>query len=436
MLPPSPMVTGSEFKTKLVEAKQRSPKRLLSSPTPYVTDRPRRNSPAGFNDRDASLAPQIALFLDQEERDSRHSMPPTESAPAPISLLHQRADTLPGSLDDQTAGDSSDGGPQLVSPQYAYSLIDDHSDQTLILDVRVSTQYAKSRIRGALNLCIPTTLLKRPAYNTDKLSETFKVDEQREKFDSWKTCKSILIYDSSSTKMKDAGPCLKMVEKFENEGWNGASYIVRGGFVEFSRKFPNAVATGFDAGASATISPGGSIAPVIGGCPMPHTENAANPFFNNIRQNQDLIGGVGQMALQRPPTMSNKQKGELPRWLQRAISSSNEGKMVSDKFLNIEQTEQKRMQKAMSSHVKFGTPRPDDEKDVQLAGIEKGAKNRYNNIWPYEHSRVKLEGPLTSGCDYVNANHVKAQWSNKRYIATQGPIPATFSVSHQFTLLA
>jgi protein-tyrosine phosphatase len=304
--------------------------------------------------------------------------------------------------------------------------MDDHPEQTLILDVRVSTQYAKSRIRGALNLCIPTTLLKRPAYNTDKLSETFKSEEQREKFDSWRTCKSIVIYDANSTKMKDAGPCLKMVEKFENEGWNGSSYIIRGGFIEFSRKFPAAVSSGFDAGTSATVSPGGSVAPVIGGCPMPHTENAANPFFNNIRQNQDLIGGVGQIAIQRPSSLSRKQKEELPRWLKRAISSSDEGKMVSDKFLNIEQKEQKRMQQAMSSKVKYGTPRPGDEESVQLAGIEKGAKNRYNNIWPYEHSRVKLEAPLLNGCDYFNANYVKAQWSNKRYIATQGPIPATF----------
>jgi protein-tyrosine phosphatase len=303
-------------------------------------------------------------------------------------------------------------------------------DETLILDVRVSTQYAKSRIRGALNLCIPTTLLKRPAYNTVKLSDTFKVAAQKAMFDHWKSCKTIVVYDANSTKLKDAGPCLKMLEKFENEGWKGSSCIVRGGFLEFSRKFPAAISHGFDAGTSGTVSsPGGNIAPVIGGCPMPHTENAANPFFSNIRQNMDLIGGVGQMALQLPSSLTNQQKEDLPKWLKRAISSSNEGKIVSDKFLHIEQKEQKRMQQAMSSKVNYGTPLPGGEQQVRLAGIEKGQKNRYNNIWPYEHSRVRLEGALTNGCDYVNANHVKAQWSNKQYIATQGPIPATFNVS-------
>jgi protein tyrosine phosphatase len=426
MLPPSPKTTVPGYGHRITDTKQKSPKRMLSSPASHVTDRPRRNSPAGFNERDASLAPQVARFLEQEDRDTRHSMPPVNSAPPPPTSLHQRADTLPGFLDDQVTGNVKDGAPALVSPQYVQSLMQEQPNETLILDVRVSTQYAKSRIKGALNLCIPTTLLKRPAYKTNKLSDTFKVEEQRAKFDSWRGCKTIVVYDTNSTKMKDAGPCLKMLEKFENEGWNGASCIIRGGFVEFSRKFPSSTSSGFHTGSSVAVSPGGGLAPVIGGCPMPHTENAANPFFSNIRQNMDLIGGVGQLALQRPAAMTNKQKEELPRWLKRAISSSNEGKMVSDKFLHIEQKEQKRMRDAMSHKVNYGTPRTADEEHVQLAGIEKGAKNRYNNIWPYEHSRVKLEGALVNGCDYVNANYVKSQWSNKRYIATQGPIPATF----------
>ena len=64
---------------------------------------------------------------------------------------------------------------------------------------------------------------------------------------------------------------------------------------------------------------------------------------------------------------------------------------------------------------------------VQIAGLEKGNKNRYNNIWPFEHSRVKLQGVPSHGCDYVNASHIKAAWSNKHYISTQAPIPGTFS---------
>lgn len=41
------------------------------------------------------------------------------------------------------------------------------------------------------------------------------------------------------------------------------------------------------------------------------------------------------------------------------------------------------------------------------AGVELGHKNRYRNIYPFEHTRVKLRDPeVSDGNDYVNANHV------------------------------
>ncbi|KAI0296675.1 hypothetical protein BC826DRAFT_1103775 [Russula brevipes] len=117
------------------------------------------------------------------------------------------------------------------------------------------------------------------------------------------------------------------------------------------------------------------------------------------------------------------------------------------------------------------------------AGVEKGAKNRYRNIWPFEHARVRLKKqkpqerpsgkfptpfsnsipgslhpiilpqpadflpPVTlslssardiqlplitpavssSTDDYVNASYVQPLGTKKRYIATQGPLPETFN---------
>lgn len=163
---------------------------------------------------------------------------------------------------------------------------------------------------------------------------------------------------------------------------------------------------------------------------MPSTQNAANPFFGNIRQNMDLIGGVGQLSLKHPQAMTKSVEEELPEWLKGAADQSDHGKTVADKFLHIEKREQKRMQEALSSKVILGNPplRTDSAVPIQIAGMENGAKNRYNNIWPYEHSRVKLQNS-EEGSDYVNANHIRTSMSNKQYIATQGPLPATFSVS-------
>ena len=73
---------------------------------------------------------------------------------------------------------------------------------------------------------------------------------------------------------------------------------------------------------------------------------------------------------------------------------------------------------------------------------------RYNNILPYDHTRVKLVNPL-DGCDYINANWIttaqakdgslKRQTgksttsldiqpcSNISFMASQGPLPNTCS---------
>jgi protein-tyrosine phosphatase len=331
----------------------------------------------------------------------------------------------------------------MATPQHILNILESAVEEVLLLDLRVSTQYAKSRIAGALSLCIPTTLLKRASFNVQKLAETFKDDEQRQRFEKWGNSKHIIVYDSNSAQLKDAATCINTLKKFTSEGWNGGTFIIRGGFQEFAQKFPNWITHSSSQSPSSSAGSKGAlkldiggpaVAPVIGGCPMPATQNAANPFFGNIRQNMDLIGGVGQMPVKKPASMTESAKEEVPQWLSKASDDKDAGKRVSDKFLHIEKKEQKRMQEALSGKVVYGTPggQKDVTKNIQIAGIEKGSKNRYNNIWPYEHSRVKLEGCEDGSCDYINANHIQAAYSNKRYIATQGPIPATFQVSFHY----
>lgn len=160
---------------------------------------------------------------------------------------------------------------------------------------------------------------------------------------------------------------------------------------------------------------------------MPTTDGPANPFFGNIRQNMDLIGGVGQIALQHPKKASAASENEYPIWLKQASAVSDKGLRVSKKFEQIEQREKKRMEDALSGKVSYDQEGPSGKDAVRIAGLEKGTKNRYNNIWPFEHSRVKLQGVPGPGCDYFNASHIKASRSHKSYISTQAPIPATFN---------
>ncbi|NXT77864.1 PTPRJ phosphatase, partial [Zapornia atra] len=56
---------------------------------------------------------------------------------------------------------------------------------------------------------------------------------------------------------------------------------------------------------------------------------------------------------------------------------------------------------------------------------ENRGKNRYNNVLPYDISRVKLSGQSLATDDYINANYMPGYSSKKAFIAAQGPLPNT-----------
>jgi len=401
----------------------------LQSQEPSFFDMPRLQSrdnvqsPANLSQSDLSNI-QRTQISHIDERHPRNSLPHNRIDP-PQHVV-QRSETLPSSV--------STGGPTMISPQDLVEIVKGHLPQdVLLLDLRVFPQFSKSRIRDAINLCIPTTLLKRASFNVQKLSETFTKENEKAKFAQWTEAKFIIVYDASSMQLKDATSSVNSLKKFTNKKWNGATLIVRGGFNSFAKKFPGQVderpADEMDGSSARNLSiDPPAAAPVAGGCMMPAAQTAANPFFGTIRQNMDLIGGVGQMSMKLPSGLKEGSWTELPAWLRKVSNVDDKGKTVSDRFLGIEKAEQHRMEKALQVNVQYGTPNPRSPEAVQIAGMEKGAKNRYKDILPYDHSRVKLQHVSSGGCDYVNASHIKAQYSNKHYIASQAPVPATFQV--------
>ncbi|KAF7854743.1 hypothetical protein EAF04_010311 [Stromatinia cepivora] len=399
-----------------------------SSNAPSFFDQPRQMSPASFHSSMPAVQRNTLSHLD--ERHPRLSLPQNKvDPPSPRPQQrgqHQRAETLPSNLED---------GPAMITPVQLKEMMDRFpSIEVLLLDCRTFSIFSQSRIGNALNLCIPTTLLKRPSFNLQKLQDTFTNEEDKTRFSKWKQARYIVAYDNRSSDKKDAALAINTLKKFSNEGWNGARYILKGGFDAYAQNFPKSIDRGSTQSSQpsrinltlGTTLPG--VAPVAGGCAMPATKNAANPFFGNIRQNQDLIDGVGQRDIAVPEILTRDASvmSIVPRWLSKAAKKEDHGKIVSDRFLHIEQAELARMTKALNQGVRYGNGPDVNSNDVQIAGVEKGSKNRYNNIWPFEHARVKLEGRTEGMCDYVNASHIKASRSNKRYIASQGPLPATF----------
>lgn len=391
----------------------------------YVSSDSKRNSeaslvhPAAVSKPGGPPGPLRINLTRSEDRDPRLSVMGHRPDPPSPKMSMSRAATLPSKLEQ--------GQPSMITGQELKDMLkNSENKKLLVLDIRSSQNYAQSRIRDALNLCIPTTLLKRATFNIQKLQQTFQSGPDSERFAQWRDANAIVVYDSHSSETRDAVSAQNMIKKFTNEGYTGDTHILRGGFSMFKETHPQHVdhrSTMEIAGSK--CQPG--LAPVIGGVMLPTAKNDANPFFSNIRQNIDLADGVGQLDVSRPTGLESP---SLPRWLRDAAAVDNHGKKVSDHFYHIEKDEQSRMK---SAYAAFNLNNPRTGNEVQLCGVEKGGKNRYKDILPFEHARVKLQTKKTGSCDYINASHVQASRSNKRYIATQGPLPATFEVSRPCT---
>ncbi|KAH8101595.1 hypothetical protein BXZ70DRAFT_891438 [Cristinia sonorae] len=212
------------------------------------------------------------------------------------------------------------------------------------------------------------------------------------------------------------------------------------------------------------------------------SEMAFNPFFDNVRQNLELRGSdasinaaaSGGIQLKLPRRV-RRRVGDLPfEWLRRIArrsgkikvrrqdsqlcllngssvrilrlspdspSSSNTSeedltRLLASQFYKIELGEQRRLMGVMERHSKESGADKEGPGESEAAfpysitaGIEKGTKNRYRNIWPFEHARVRLLRKSSNGeeDDYMNASYVQPLGTTKRYIATQGPLPATFN---------
>lgn len=109
-------------------------------------------------------------------------------------------------------------------------LSENNGTDSLLLDVRTYKLFAQSRIPTAVNLSIPTTLLKRPSFNVAKLSETFANDQDKERFSKWRSMKRIVVYDMDSKDLGDSSgmAALHTLSKFSREGWKGHAYFLAG----------------------------------------------------------------------------------------------------------------------------------------------------------------------------------------------------------------
>ncbi|ELK23841.1 Receptor-type tyrosine-protein phosphatase eta [Myotis davidii] len=104
---------------------------------------------------------------------------------------------------------------------------------------------------------------------------------------------------------------------------------------------------------------------------------------------------------------------------------------IKSKLVRVENFETYFKKQQADSNCGFA----EEYEDLKLVGInqpkyaaelaENRGKNRYNNVLPYDISRVREKVQTHSADDYINANYMPGYHSKKDFIATQGPLPNT-----------
>ncbi|WRT66591.1 uncharacterized protein IL334_003550 [Kwoniella shivajii] len=476
----------------------------------------------------------------------RGSLPKASNGMASLSLPPSRAGKSPSPLASSSSAASSpgsgSGGKRLqpITPNLLLPLL--ASPATLVLDVRPPSSFQNSHVPSSHSLPVPSTLLRRPAFNLEKLAQMLP-PKSTEAVSRWREKGDIVLVDTDSGNVHDGSVLDGLASKFEREGFTGHLWFVKGGHsalcnhqevrlvaqdensdaqVENGETPSPSQATlnkGLMAGSLGTLAfqqestggrkgrappprglaipptPGFSFQsnpfglkmpssttterpePDVGGLNLTHMHSPkkpkfqpANPFFDNIRQNLELShGGITErIPLNLPEKIMNR-VDELPDFLRNLANMPEKDSMdqLAKQFYNLEFSEQQRLQSVMEWHTNgsgttlndragnetWADRRRNDAQEVQrltdwtgeeatlqedyfpfsiTAGVERGTKNRYKNIWPYDFSRVRLEQPPDNDSDYINASFIQPRGTSRRYIATQGPLDATF---HDFWTL-
>ncbi|WFD00241.1 protein-tyrosine-phosphatase [Malassezia yamatoensis] len=357
----------------------------------------------------------------------------------------------------------------------------------LIVDIRPGTAFARRHIRGSVNLCAPSTLLKRKEFTLSRLeSQLLDSEADRERVQRWKSFPKdswIVALDTDAVSATSVGrstsggggPCLLgLLEKFHQENYQGNLCWLHGGFArlqnlpqaaEFLVKLEpcNARAQSLPSFSPDIVQPRGLSLDAFrlnigqdGNADTP--SQASNPFFDNIRQNLELACGITDIVPLEVGQLTSEQLNALPLFLRKllAMPSENRAKHLAELFFQIEKSEQDRLRNVMQTHsneftksssrssaqvsARAANPHTPTERAIRKeepfplsisAAVERGMENRYRNLWTFEHSRVKLSKPIDPadpGSNYLNAsfvNPLRYCGEHKVYIATQAPLPAT-----------
>lgn len=312
----------------------------------------------------------------------------------------------------------------------------------LLIDIRASDVFAKGHCLFSVNVTIPSTLLRRTSFGLEKLLQMLTSDQDRKMFSGITDKTHVVVVDASSERLSGDSPGGLLLQKLAKEANKAKLGWIQGGFAAFSKQvgsrsvggrcglgliigcvvqhsdlvtaiqpandpspqgrrapthLPSIVGSGAASARHSPATPSGKSAskPVLtapAGFFPPHG-GPSSEYQTHVDAAPEVLKRMKIFAEETLPALP----GRAPEFLKDLLGSGDVKGKISDRFQAIEAAEQKRFQ------ASWRATSPNDPFSVSV-GIERGYKNRFTNIWPYNANRVVLREP--SQCDYINASFI------------------------------
>lgn len=112
--------------------------------------------------------------------------------------------------------------------------------ETLLVDLRSPSDFAKSHIHGAVNLRVPQSFLNIADF--PMLERAFADEQSRRAFSRWHKAKCIVFYDRVIEFPWECPTAETLLKKFKREGWRGQCFNLKGHYREFAVSFDKYIA--------------------------------------------------------------------------------------------------------------------------------------------------------------------------------------------------
>lgn len=357
----------------------------------------------------------------------------------------------------------------------------------LVIDIRLLAEFVKNHVSLAINVCLPLTLLKRASFDFRRCVNSLPAYEKtifqnylHHHTASGTGLPTILLYDSRAYSANLYHFCKKLVD---SSFWGTAEvpdiFILEDSYVTFAAVHPDRTSSGNHESidmSNLVIKP--NVEPIaLQDLPqfpentspryqrshstpglsvvIPHASTVVTPTVSNfslpqalprnkfkIRQNEEVTATIENSMFEELNLhcgLASPQIKQLPGWIRAPIEQLDDVKAA---FCKLQDRERARLNGALSMEniSNIETPGGHSEACPRVTyGLDYGHKNRYKDVFVFDHSRVTLRADPTTNdsedSDYINASYIlplskmsvdpSFSTKNTQYIATQGPLEGT-----------